>query len=316
MARSRARAWLLPALLLLATLLPLGLKSPYWLHLCILLFLTTATGQAWNLIGGLGGQYSVGHAKYYGLGAYATLILQGLHVPPYLGVCIGGALAVGVALVIGSITFRLRGPYFVLASIAAAEIVRLLALNWKSMTNGAEGIIATDVLDKVPAYYLGLALAAAATLLTAVVRRSRLGYQLQAIREDQDAAWSLGIPIARVKNEGLALSAALTAVAGGFGALYTGFIDPPGVLGIDVSIHIVLVCIIGGIGTVVGPILGAAVLVLLSEGLRASLAQAHALVYGVLVVLVVLFMPDGLLGFLRSLWRRRHPPMAPAPEAR
>ena len=326
----------------LLALVPLIVKSPYALHLFILVFSTVALGAAWNVIGGFGGQYSVGHAAYYGIGGYASMIL--LHdkgVPPWFGVWAGMAIAVVVALVVGSITFRLRGPYFVLASIAVAEIFRLIALNWKTMTNGAEGILAGDTppfvlgpihIDwngKAPYFYMGLLLAIIGIATNEVVLRSRLGYQLQAIREDQDAAHSLGIAPTRTKNFGLAISAALTALLGSFTAHYTGFIDPASGLGIDVSVQIVLVCIIGGVGTVMGPVLGAVLLTLLSEALRSNLiasaffaaglpqrspagrflkdnlAHAHVLVYGVLVVLVILFMPDGLIGFFRHLAARR-----------
>jgi branched-chain amino acid transport system permease protein len=315
-------------------LVPLWIHSPYALHIFIMLFIATSMGEGWNIIGGYAGQYSVGHAAYSGAGAYGTMILlQNYHVPPWIGVWVAIVLAVLVALVIGSITFRLRGPYFVLASIAVAEIVRLSALNWKSLTNGAEGILVSDLpplqigahvltdwSSKIPYYYLGLSMAAFTVLVNVLVKRSKLGYYLQAIREDQDAASSLGIPLARYKNLGLVISAALTALAGSFTALYVGFISPDEVLGLSVSVEAVLICIIGGVGTVSGPLVGAVVLVLLSESLRSNLlaqglfklgvpesstvgsflsenlAHAHVLIYGLLVILVILFMPEGVVG--------------------
>jgi branched-chain amino acid transport system permease protein len=321
---------------------PLVVDSSYALHLCIVLFSATALGLAWNVIGGFGGQYSVGHAAYFGLGAYAAMILfTKLHIPPWYGAFLGMGLSVAVAWVIGSITFRLRGPYFVLASIAVAEILRLTALNWKPLTNAAEGILMGDVPalvvgplriefdSKTPYYYIGLFLVVAGLLVNWQVKRSRLGYWLQAIREDQDAAWSLGIPPTRIKNAGLMISAALTALVGCYTAMYTGFIDPPGVLDLGISVQIVLTCIIGGIGTVAGPVVGAVLLTLLSEALRANLlaaalfglgvpessafghflrenlAHAHVLVYGLLVVVVILFMPEGVLGFVEKRLRAR-----------
>jgi branched-chain amino acid transport system permease protein len=333
--------WALPLLALL--LLPLWLKSPYALHIFILLFIAVATGEAWNVLGGFAGQYSVGHAAFYGLGAYgAFILLQTNHVAPWFGVWVAVAIAVVISLVIGSITFRLRGPYFVLASIAVAEIVRLAALNWKDVTNGAEGILASDLPplqlgshlitdwnSKMPYYYMGLAMAAFCVGVNFAVKRSKLGFYLMAIREDQDAAHSLGIALTTWKNAALIISAALTALAGSFAAFYIGFIEPQAVFGLDVSVQVVLICIIGGIGTVSGPVVGAVVLVLLDEALRANLiaqglfklglsetsatgaflkenlAHAHVLIYGILVVLVILYMPEGLVGFFSARWRRK-----------
>jgi branched-chain amino acid transport system permease protein len=293
----------------------------------------------------------VGHAAYFGVGAYTVIILlQAFHVPPWWGVWPALLLAVLVALVIGGITFRLRGPYFVLASIAVAEIMRLTALNWKDLTNGAEGILVSDipplvlggrlvtnwVSSKVPFYYYGLGLVVLVVLVTVWVQNSKLGYYLQAIREDQDAANSLGIPLTFYKNVALGISAFFTAWAGAFYALYVGFIDPQTVVGLDISVQIVLVAIIGGIGTIAGPVVGAAVLVALSEALRANLitdllvkaglvgetsriglflkdnlSHAHMLIYGVLVALVILFMPEGILGAVRARLRRRARAVAP-----
>jgi branched-chain amino acid transport system permease protein len=335
--------------------LPLTIDNPYALHVMILLFLTVVQGESWNVLGGYTGQYSVGHAAYFGLGAYVTLILlQSRQVPPWWGVWVAILLAVVVAIVIGSITFRLRGPYFVLASIAVAEIFRLVALNWGSMTSGAEGILVSDIpplqvagrtvtdfTSKVPFYYAGFALAVTTIVVNWGVKHSKLGYYFQAIREDQDAAHSLGIALPVYKNIALGISAFFTAWSGAFYGLYVGFIDPGTVLSVEVSVQFVLICIIGGIGTIAGPVLGALLLVPLSEALRANLlsdllfklgvvdegtptgiflkdnlAHAHALIYGILVVLVILFMPDGVLGFARKLLaRRRGQAPATAPSA-
>ena len=181
---------------------PYLVVNPYVLHLMILLFLSVAMGESWNVIGGYCGQYSVGHAAYFGVGAYAALmLLQYQHVAPWWGVWVAIAAALVISLLIGTICFRLRGPYFVLASIAVAEIIRLVVLNWKQFTNGAEGILLVDIpplkvgatvltdwLSKTPFYYLGLILALATLLVNYLVQHSKLGYLLQAIREDQDAA--------------------------------------------------------------------------------------------------------------------------------
>ncbi len=347
-----SRAPLLVGAVVVAALagLPLVVRNPYAIHLLFLFFLTVVMGEAWNLIGGYGGQYSVGHAAYFGIGAYTVLILlQSRGLAPWWGLAPALLLAVVVAAVVGSITFRLRGPYFVLASIAVAEIFRLAALNWKSLTNGAEGILISGLprlaigdlvlanfATKVPFYYIGLALAVAVVLVTVWFQGSKVGYYLQAIREDQDAANSLGIPLTFYKNVALAISAFFTAWAGALYAVYVGFIDPATAVGLDVSVQIVLTAIIGGIGTVLGPVVGAALLVALSEALRSNaitdllvgvgvvsegsavgiflkdhLSHAHMLIYGLLVALVILYMPDGVMGAIRNSVRRRRAPAAP-----
>ena len=314
---------------------PYLVTRPYVLHMGVVLFLAIIQGQAWNVVGGYAGQHSLGHAAYFGLGAYTTVMLLELaHVPPWLGIWVGVAAAVLVSVIIGSITFRLRGPYFVLASIAVAEIIRLAALHFRSVTRGAEGFLVSelpalhlpgveiDFITKRPFYLIALAVAVLTVLANRGVERSKLGAYFQAIREDQDAAASLGINLARYKNIALGISAAFTGFAGGFYALYVQFIDPNTVFGIDVSIEFVLICIIGGIGRIYGPVVGALVLVPLSETLRnpkglvqlglassdstivafieTHLANAHLLVYGVLVVVVMLFAPEGVLGLLRD----------------
>jgi branched-chain amino acid transport system permease protein len=320
-------------------LFPSFVKKPYVLHMGVMLFLAVIQGQAWNVIGGYTGQYSVGHAAYFGVGAYVTMmLLEVRHVAPWLGIWVAVAAAVALALVIGSITFRLRGPYFVLASISVAEIIRLAALHFKEYTRGAEGYLLTEIPDlkilgaeitfvgKKPFYFAGLILAVVTILANWAVQHSKLGYYFQAIREDQDAAHSLGIRLSFYKNVALGISAFFTAFAGGFYAMYVKFIDPNIAFGLDVSVQIVLIAIIGGIGTIVGPVIGAMVLVPLSEILRNPrglvqvgvfpsdssvvrfieqyLQNAWLLVYGVLVVIVILFAPEGVLGVIRRVSAR------------
>ncbi len=324
-------------------LLPNFVESTYALHIMILIFISVIMGTGWNILGGYTGQYSVGHAAYFGIGAYTTLILMQYHqVAPWYGVWAGVVVAVAIALVVGSICFRLRGPYFVLASIAVAEIFRVTALNLR-LTNGAEGILITDIppfkignavvtdfMSKVPFYYIGLVILIFAIIVTWMVQNSKLGYYFQAIREDQDAAHSLGINLTTYKNAALAISVVFTSMAGSLYGLYVGFIDPSTVLALDLSVHIVMICIIGGIGTIWGPAIGAVILVPFSEALRSNmiaqalidsgiisensrigaflkdqLSHAHVLIYGILLVIVILYMPDGILGFARKLLAKR-----------
>jgi branched-chain amino acid transport system permease protein len=333
-----------PILLFLAAavalwVFPSFVRKPYVLHMGVMLFLAIIQGQAWNVIGGYTGQYSVGHAAYFGVGAYVTMMLLELNkIPPWWGIWAAVAASLVLSAIIGSITFRLRGPYFVLASISVAEIIRLAGLYFKGFTRGAEGFLLSEIpslhlfgseilfVGKRPFYFVGLVLAVATIAANWAVQHSKLGYYFQAIREDQDAAHSLGINLALYKNVALGISAAFTALAGGLYAMFVKFIDPNIAFGLDVSVQIVLIAIIGGIGTIIGPVIGAMVLVPLSEILRNPrglvqigilppdssvvafieryLSNAHLLVYGVLVVVVILFAPDGVLGVIRRVAAR------------
>ena len=324
------------AVILLVALVPQLTRKPLILHIWIMVFLAIAQGSAWNVLGGYTGQHSVGHAAYFGMGAYTTMMLLQLHgIAPWWGLGLAVVNALVLSAIVGSITFRLRGPYFVLASIAVAEIIRLAALHFKDFTRGAEGILLDEIppletpwftvnfVGKQPFFYVALGLAVLAISTTWFVQHTKLGYYFQAIREDQDAAHSLGINLTLHKNIALAISAGFTAAAGSIFGLYVRFIDPNIVFSLpDVSVQLVLICIIGGIGTILGPVVGAVVMVLLSETLRnpkwlvqaglaasdsptvafveAHFSNAHVLFYGVLVVVVILFAPDGLLGLLRA----------------
>jgi branched-chain amino acid transport system permease protein len=307
-------------------------RNPYLTGIMINVVMMASLASAWNLLGGYAGQYSFGHAAYFGAGAYTTLIMlsAGTTADPLVAMLAGILIAGTIALITGSIVFRLRGHYFALASIAVAEIVRLIVLNLE-FTGGAQGILLSDLTfhgidlnSKVPFYYAMLLLLALSVGITAIFQSSRTGYYLQAIREDQDAAASLGINVALYKNRALLVSAALTSVAGSLYGLYIRYIDPGAVLDLRLSIEIILTAIIGGVGTIMGPLLGALLLVPLAELLRSNLigdtlissglvssgspagkllteglAHAHVLVYGIITVVCILFMPKGLLGFTR-----------------
>ncbi|NTU97725.1 MAG: branched-chain amino acid ABC transporter permease [Chlorobiaceae bacterium] len=295
------------------------------------MLMMASLASAWNIVGGYAGQFSFGHAAYFGAGAYTTSILLTTGNPG-IPLCVAAGVAVScvIALLTGAIVFRLRGHYFALASIAVAEIVRLTALNL-DITGGAQGILVTDVsfgaLDmnsKNPFYYAMLFLLVFTLCLSAWLRRTRAGFYLLAIREDQDAAASLGINLYLWKNMALLLSAALASVAGSIYAVYIRFIDTSAVLSLRLSIEIILTTIIGGIGTLWGPVLGATLLVSLAEALRSNmigaflvnagavsegsaigkflnnnLAHAHVLVYGIITVLCILNLPKGILGMFR-----------------
>ena len=316
----------------IAATLPLLIgENPYITGILISVLMMAALSSAWNILGGYAGQYSFGHAAYFGAGAYTTMILISLfNLNPLLAMLAGIVVAAMIALVTGSIVFRLRGHYFGLASIAVAEIVRLSALNFE-FTGGAQGILLSDIslwgLDlnsKNPFYYGMLLVLVLSLLITAYLRTSKTGFYLQAIREDQDAASSLGINLSLYKNRALLLSASLTSVLGSLYALYIRYIDTSAVLDLRLSIEIILTAIIGGVGTLWGPLVGALLLVPLAEMLRSNvlgdllvkaglvsetsgvglflkenLAHAHVLVYGIITVLCILYLPKGILGLLR-----------------
>jgi branched-chain amino acid transport system permease protein len=295
--------------------LPLWLGS-YGITVCIFIFLYAYLGQAWNLVGGYAGQLSVGHAAYVGLGAYTSALLA-LHagLTPWLGMLAGGAVAAAAGGVIGFLGFRfgLRGFYFVLLTVAFAEICRVVALNTEA-TGGAVGLYITftgdprmfQFRDNRAYYYVALALMVAATALAAAVERGRLGVQLRAIRQDEEACQALGVDTFRLKLLAMVLSSFLTGVGGTFYAYYLFSLQPNAVFGIPLSVEIVIRPIVGGAGTALGPVLGAFILSPLAELSRTYLAQggwsgAHLVVYGALLVAVVLFLPHGAYPALRRL---------------
>lgn len=306
---TRQRAILAAACFVLCLLVPLVVEQDYQLNVLFRVFLFAGLGLAWNLVGGYAGQLSLGHAAFFGIGAYGLALFHDkLGVPIWLALVLGVAIAVAAAFVIGRVAFRLRGPYFGLATIAFAEVLRLSAKNLPNVTGGDVGVQVPALFASHPSrwfYCSAVALTGLAFAVTAQIARSRLGYSLQAIREDEDTALACGIDATRTKLLALLISAALTALGGALYASLFLFIVPDQVLVIDISIQIAVVAMLGGAGTLIGPIVGALLLEPASELLKNVFHEAHLLIYGALLVLVVLFLPEGIVGAVNARWRRR-----------
>jgi len=287
----------------------------YYQHVLIICLVYVALGQAWNLVGGYAGQWSLGHAAFFGLGAYtSTLLLIRLNVSPWFGMLAGGLVAAAVACAIAFPCFKLRTHYFAMATLAIGETLRVLflAFDW---TGGATGL--TLPLQRIPSWrdmlwaskgpYLAIILimAVAMTLVIAQVERSRLGIYLRAINQDEEAAARLGIDPRRYKLAALAGSAFVTGMTGTFYAQYTTYIDPFSVMAPMLSVRMVLVPVFGGVGTVAGPIIGAFVLIPLSEATRVIWGGRgigiDQVIYGAIIVWLTLWAPGGVV----ALWRRR-----------
>jgi branched-chain amino acid transport system permease protein len=319
------------ALIALGVLLvfPLVVTDSYYQHLLILVLMWVAIGSGWNLIAGYTGQVSFGDAAFFGTGAYtAGLLATKLGVSAWWGLPLGGLMAVVIAFPFGWICFRLRGAYFALATLALNEVMRHIATIWESLTGGMVGILLMQsFVSKLPYYYIALAIAVLSLVTIHFVVNSRWGYYFVSIREDQDTAESIGIDTHYYKMISLCIAAFLTGLAGALYMNYMAFIDPEVVFSLhDISIMAILVGIVGGVSTVYGPAVGAFVMVAVSEifrsggfGLLDSLAktvnndvvtimtgyikQAHVLSFGVLVILVILYLPNGIVGDWRKLKR-------------
>jgi branched-chain amino acid transport system permease protein len=300
------------AALLAALAFPAVFTLPFPRHVMIMIFLYGALAAAWNIIAGYCGQISLGQAVFFGIGAYTSSVLfKETGLTPWAGMLAGVVLAVAVSQVVGYPVFKLRGHYFAIATIAVGEIVQALIVNW-DWIGGARGVFVPikrpDSFvnfqfhqSKAFYYYIALGLLLLALGVTRLIERSRRGFYFRAIREDQEAAASLGVNVAREKLRALAISAALTAMGGTFYAQYLLFIDPESVFPLTLSILICLVAVLGGVGTLWGPVLGALVLVPLQEGTRIMLGGTgkaiDLLLYGALIVVVAVVQPGGLMAF-------------------
>ena len=304
---------LLGAVLAILLVLPLFLDK-YTLGILIMIFFYAYLGQSWNILTGYTGHISLGHALYVGLGAYtSTFLAQKYGISPWIGMWLGALIATGVGLAIGYLGFRfgLKGVYFVILTIAFAEITRLVISHVEAL-GGFSGIFLDfnpgfwnfQFRGNTPYYYISLGFMCFAAIVVRALEVSRLGRFMVAVREDEEAAQALGVDSFRCSMIAIALSAFMTSLAGTFYANYIYYLHPDQIMGMGLSIELILRPIVGGMGTVLGPILGSFILTPLSEIARSYFSKGgleglHLILYGVLAILVVLFMRRGVLHYLR-----------------
>jgi branched-chain amino acid transport system permease protein len=300
MSVSRRASLAIGALLVLVLALAPAALSPFLVQFLINLFMLAVLAESWNIIGGFTGYASFGNVAFFGIGAYTTGVLMTAAEWPFaLALPAGGLLAMAFAALIGTPILRLKGHYFAIATLGVAETMREIVYNLK-ITGGGSGLTTPITKSALPFFYLMLAILIAATLVNWWLSASRFGYGLIAIREDEDAAAAMGINTALYKTAAFALSAAFAGLAGGVFAYWITFIDPEGVFKVSTTILMIIMAVFGGMGTVVGPLLGALVLASVSELLSTQLVSLAELFNGVVVILVVLFMPRGLVDVIRK----------------
>jgi len=292
--------------------LPLVVRSATYLHILILLYFYAYLTTSWNLVGGFAGVLPLGHAAFVGIGAYASTILYLQYgISPWLGMIVGGILATIVGVLIGLPTFKMRGAYFALATIAFAEGIRVMIENIDQLgpfvINGPRGLQIPPLnlglanfmfAHKEPYYYIILVMLVLVLMLTYFISRSKLGYYLNAGGEEPEAAMALGVNVARAKLVAMAMSSFLTALAGTFYAQFTLYIHPKSVISLDLSFEIAFIALIGGRGSIAGPVLGALLLRPVSDFSRIyfgdSLPGLHLIIFGVVLILVMSYQPRGL----------------------
>jgi branched-chain amino acid transport system permease protein len=322
MTRSAIHRLALAGVILLVLLLPLAVSSATYLHILILLFFYAYLTTSWNLVGGFAGVLPLGHAAFVGIGAYtSTILFLQYGISPWLGMLVGGLLATAAGVLIGLPTFKMRGAYFALATIAFAEGLRVIVENVDNLgplsINGPRGLQIPPLnfglgnllfASKEPYYYIILLMLAGVLLLTWSISRSKLGYYLNAGGEEPEAAMALGVNVARAKLIAMALSSFLTALAGTFYAQFTLYIHPKSVISLDLSFEMAFIALIGGRGSIVGPVLGAMLLRPVSDFSRIyfghTLPGLHLVIFGVVLILVMIFQPRGLQEPLTRLYNR------------
>ncbi len=306
------------AVLALLLIFPMVVTQIFPLQVMILVFMYAMLGVAWNIMGGYAGMFSFGQAAFFGIGAYtSSFLLMTFHVNPWIGLIAGGVVAALVAAAIGYPCSNLRGHYFAIASIAFAEIVRVHFNNW-TLVNAAEGI-SLPMLDesfinfmfhtsKVPYYYIMLAFLILALVVCYFVATSKMGYYFRAIKESHDVAEVLGVNVVRYRLIAIMISAFLSAMAGTFYAQYVLYIDPESVMLLAISVQIVLLSMLGGAGSVMGPVIGAAVLIPIAEVTRVWLGHrgtgVDMLIYGFLITIISVYQPQGVWGLLSRIGNR------------
>ncbi len=299
--------------------LPLAVNSPFFQHVMIITFMFAMCGVAWNVMGGYAGMFSFGQVAFFGIGAYtSSFLLLTFHVSPWVGLVAGGAISAVLAAAIGYPCSNLRGHYFAIASIAFGEIIRIVFNNWH-LVGAAEGLTIPMLKEslgnfmfhssKLPYYYIMLAFLLLAIAVCWYVSTSKMGYYLRAIKESHDVAEVLGVNVVRYRLYAIMISAFLTSFAGTFYAQYILYIDPESVMILPISVQIVLVAMLGGASTVLGPVFGAAILIPLSEYSRAFLGYkgtgVDMIVYGTLITIISMYQPNGVWGAIAERIGRR-----------
>lgn len=287
----------------------------FTLNLLATTFLFGGLATSWNIIGGLGGQFSLGHSVFFAVGAYVTANLYlKLQISPWLAIIPSALLAATVAVVVSWPVFRLRGPFFSIATMALTEVFLALAMYFESITGGARGLsipfragIQNMIFrDRFSYAVLMLSFLAVTLLVLSAITRSRLGYRLRALRDNEEAATAAGIDVLQSKLIGMAISAGLTGIGGALFLMYVRVVDPPALFSLfDVGVKIALIALIGGIGTIYGPLLGALLIIPLETMLRAELGGVvpggNLIVLGFILILTALFLKQGIVGSLRRL---------------
>ena len=287
---------------------PLFLNDPFLCHILIMIMMYATMSIGWNVIGGYAGQVSFGNAAFFGVGAYTTaILLVNSNVNPWLGMLAGCVLSVGLAVVVGYPCFRLRGHYFAIATIAVGEIMVVIFTNWDYV--GAAVGIYMPILEesftnfefhssKIPYYYIILAMLLFAIAVSYVIEESRLGYYLRAVKDDPDGARSLGIDIQKYKMIAFSISAVLTSICGTFYGQYVLYIHPSSTMDLMMSIHLCIIALIGGIGKLFGPVIGAFVFIPLMELTRVYFGSEgqgiDMIIYSLLVIIIAIWRPQGL----------------------
>jgi branched-chain amino acid transport system permease protein len=313
------RSWFwVVALAAAALVLPIVVADPFALDIFIRVLLFAFIGVAWNLMGGYAKQLSLGHAAFFGLGAYtSTILLIRFGISPWIGIFAGGVVATLASLPIGALCFRLRGPYFAIATIATAQVLMLLFLKFRDFAWGAEGTTLPNLGDaplmmqfesRAAYYYIALALLALGLAITYRIERSWMGFYLVAVGEDEDAAEAVGVDTTKIKRRIYMISAFLTALGGTFYVEYIYFIDPNTAFSFNVSVEAALVSIVGGIGTLWGPVVGTVLLEATSALLQSWFGSGHGgvqlTVYSLILIAVILWRPNGLIGLFTDLYQR------------
>jgi len=304
------------ALALAFILYPFVFSNAFYLDIGVALLLAAIAASAWNIVGGYAGQVSVGHCMFFGAGAYLPLLVyHHWQLPPMVGVPLGIIVSLVLAVIVGMPTFRLTGHYFSMATIAVAELIRLVVGTW-DFVGAAIGLQGPAVgrgwwdltfRGELPYYFIFLAVLIILLLVIWIIERTRFGYYLRAIKAGERAARSLGVPVRRTKLYALMLSATFTSIAGSLYAIKTGFIDPESGFGILVSVQMVIIAALGGAGTLYGPLVGALILIPLQTATNTWFGGGGTgltyILYGGIIVIIARFEPGGL----HEMWHRIAP---------